>query len=82
MEQDHRDLKGRYYPMRTFKTEQSAVRFISAFEEQRELFRFRRYHGHKVSLPLRRVHILGKFEELKAKFLKKKMVWRQSALSL
>ena len=79
MEQDHRELKGRYYPMRSFKTEKSAARFIAAFEEQRELFRFRRYHGHKVSLPLRRV---GKFQELKAKFMQKKMVWRQSAMSL
>ena len=82
MEQDHRDLKSRYYPMRTFKEPQSAARFIAAFEEQREYFRYRRYHGHKVGLPLQRVHIVGKFEELKAKFLKKKMVWKQSAMSL
>ncbi len=68
--------------MRSFKTEESAARFIAAFEEQRELFRFRRYHGHRVSLPLQRVHILGKFQELKAKFLKKKMVWKQSAIPL
>lgn len=80
LEQDHRDLKGRYYPMRSFKTEESAARFIAAFEEQREFFQYRRYHGHKISLPLQRVHIVGKFRELKEKFLKKKMVWKQNAM--
>jgi hypothetical protein len=68
MEQDHRGIKGRYKPMLGFKSVESAARFVQAYKEQRELFRFRRYHKHNVSLPLRRVHIIGKFEELKDMF--------------
>jgi hypothetical protein len=65
------------------KVSMTAARFSQAYEEQRELFRFRRYHKHKVSLPLRRVYISGKFEELKEKFKSgslfgNKMQWRYS----
>jgi putative transposase len=70
MEQNHRGIKARDKPMLGFKSVESAGRFSQAYEEQRELFRFRRYHKHKVSLPLRQVPILGKFEELKEKFKK------------
>lgn len=69
MEQNHRGIKGRYKPMLGFKSVESAASFVQAYEEQRELFRFRRYHKHNVSLPLRRVHIIGKFEELKEMFI-------------
>src|SRR5579859_5977496 len=43
IEQDHRGIKQRYYPMKTFKTMESGSRFWRAFEEQRAYFRER--HG-------------------------------------
>lgn len=50
IEQDHRSIKQRYYPMRGFKTVGSAARFCSAHEEQRQYFRTRRTTGARVSL--------------------------------
>ena len=50
IEQDHRSIKQRYYPMRGFKTIRSAARFCSAHEEQRQYFRARRTTGEQVSL--------------------------------
>lgn len=41
MEQDHRSIKQRYYPMRGFGSFESASRFCSAFDEQRDYFRYR-----------------------------------------
>jgi transposase-like protein len=41
MEQDHRGIKQRYYPMPGFGSLQSASRFCSAFDEQRDYFRYR-----------------------------------------
>lgn len=41
MEQDHRGIKQRYYPMRGFGSFESASRFCSAFDEQRDYFRYR-----------------------------------------
>jgi putative transposase len=45
MEQDHRDIKQRYYPMRGFgnfdSAYRSAYRFCQAFDEQRDYFRCR-----------------------------------------
>ncbi len=40
-EQDHRDSKQRYYPMRGFGNVDSAARFCRAFDEQRQSFRLR-----------------------------------------
>ncbi len=42
IEQDHRAIKQRYYPMPGFGTVESAVRFCRAFDEQRQYFRVRR----------------------------------------
>src|SRR5215211_5662672 len=50
IEQDHRGLKQRYYPMRGFGSVASAARFCPAFEEQRQYFRARRRMGEGVSL--------------------------------
>ncbi len=50
IEQDHRPVKQRYYPMRGFKTVRSAARFCSAYEEQRQYFRARRRTGERVAL--------------------------------
>ncbi len=41
LEQDHRGIKQRYYPMRGFETFDAAARFCRAFDEQRHYFRMR-----------------------------------------
>jgi len=41
IEQDHRGVKQRYYPMRGFGTVDAASRFCRAFDEQRDYFRHR-----------------------------------------
>lgn len=41
LEQDHRGVKQRYYPMRGFGNFHSASRFCTAFDEQRQYFRYR-----------------------------------------
>ncbi|HSH82280.1 MAG TPA: DDE-type integrase/transposase/recombinase [Herpetosiphonaceae bacterium] len=50
LEQDHRGVKQRYYPMRGFGSVASAARFCPAFEEQRQYFRPRTRLGERVSL--------------------------------
>ena len=50
MEQDHRGVKQRYYPMRGFGSFRSAARFCSAFDELREFFRSRTRRGEVVAL--------------------------------
>jgi len=54
IEQDHRALKQRSYPMRGFGTFASAARFCPAFEEQRQYFRPGHRPGEAVSLADRR----------------------------
>jgi transposase-like protein len=41
LEQDHRGIKQRYYPMRGFGCFESASRFCRAYDEQRDYFRYR-----------------------------------------
>jgi putative transposase len=41
VEQDHRGIKQRYYPMRGFGNFDSGSRFCRAFDQQREYFRYR-----------------------------------------
>jgi len=41
IEQDHRGVKQRYYPMRGFESFEAAARFCRAFDEQRQYFRLR-----------------------------------------
>jgi putative transposase len=50
LEQDHRGIKQRYYPMRGFGSFISASRFCRAFDEVRQFFRFRTTMKQKVSL--------------------------------
>jgi putative transposase len=50
LEQDHRGIKQRYYPMRGFGNFDSACRFCRAFDEQRDYFRYRT--NPKQSVPL------------------------------
>ncbi|GHP00232.1 hypothetical protein KSF_102790 [Reticulibacter mediterranei] len=54
VEQDHRGIKQRYYPMRGFGNFLSASRFCRAFDELRQLFRFRTTIGQSVSLAWQR----------------------------
>ena len=54
IEQDHRGIKQRYYPMLGFGAFHSAQRFCRAFEEVRQYFRPRRKRKQFVSLPQRR----------------------------
>ncbi len=50
IEQDHRGVKQRYYPMRGFGAFASAARFCTSFEEQRQYFRPRTRHYERVTL--------------------------------
>ncbi len=50
LEQDHRGIKQRYYPMRGFGSVTSAPRFCRAFDEVRQFFRVRTTMKQKVSL--------------------------------
>ena len=54
LEQDHRDIKQRYYPMRGFKSFDSASRFCCAFDEVRYYFRPHSCRRKKRSLCARR----------------------------
>jgi len=50
MEQDHRGIKQRYYPMRGFGSFASAARFCSAHDELRDHLRYRQHMNETVSL--------------------------------
>ena len=50
IEQDHRGIKQRYYPIRGFGSFTSAARFCRAFDEVRQFFRFRTTIRQPVSL--------------------------------
>jgi putative transposase len=54
IEQDHRGIKQRYYPMRGFGRFVAAARFCAAFEEQRQYFRPVTRSGERISLAERR----------------------------
>ena len=50
LEQDHRGVKQRYYPMRGFGSFAGAARFCRAFDEQRDYFRYRTRPQQQVAL--------------------------------
>ena len=54
LEQDHRGVKQRYYPMRGFGAFTSAARFCTGYEEQRQYFRAQARPDECVSLAERR----------------------------
>ncbi len=54
IEQDHRGIKQRYYPLRGFGSFVSAARFCRAFEEQRQYFRAQARSDERISLAERR----------------------------
>jgi putative transposase len=67
LEQDHRGIKQRYYPMRGFGSFTSASRFCRAFDEVRQFFRFRTTMNQSVPLAQQRTLFrqrLGSFQAL------------------
>ena len=82
LEQDHRRLKGRYKPMRGFKNPENAERFCQAYDEQRNFFSFRRVHKDKRKEIWKRADFKSKFYQLKKKFIKRELVWKQSLLTI
>ena len=69
LEQDHRGIKQRYYPMRGFGHFKSASRFCSAFEEIRQHFRFRSKMNEKVSLEKQRQLLIQNWDSLHSLFM-------------
>ena len=66
IEQDHRAIKQRYYPMLGFKRMESAKRFCAAFEELRQYLRIRPPIGKQVPLSERRRVFLARWQTLTA----------------
>ena len=69
LEQDHRGIKQRYYPMRGFGSVASASRFCRAFDEVRQFFRVRTTMKQQVSLAHQREAFHHRLEALKAMVL-------------
>jgi transposase-like protein len=66
LEQDHRVIKQRYYPMHGFGTVEAATRFCCAFDELRNYLRPRRLMGESISLSERRRTFLDRLVTLQA----------------
>jgi putative transposase len=66
LEQDHRGIKQRFYPMRGFGTFEAAARFCCAFDELRNYFRPRHTVGESVSLPDQRQAFRQRLAALRA----------------
>ncbi|GHO64455.1 hypothetical protein KSC_033470 [Ktedonobacter sp. SOSP1-52] len=64
LEQDHRGVKQRYYPMHGFGNFESAARFCRAFDEVRNYFRMRPTMGEVLSLPEQRRLFCERFAAL------------------
>jgi putative transposase len=69
LEQDHRGIKQRYYPMQGFGNVASAARFCQAFEEVRQWFRPRQRMTQAVSLADKRRLFVERFAMLQATML-------------
>ncbi len=65
IEQDHRGIKQRYYPMRGFGSFASAASFCRAFEEIRQFFRVRMSREQKISLAQKREVFRQQLDALK-----------------
>jgi transposase-like protein len=66
IEQDHRSIKQRYYPMLGFARFESANRFCTAFDELRNYLRIRAVDGRQVSASGRRELFTEKWSTLMA----------------
>ena len=64
IEQDHRAVKQRYYPMRGFGSFASAAQFCSAFDELRQYFRVRQRRSAWVPLAEQRRLFLTRWRSL------------------
>jgi transposase-like protein len=60
IEQDHRGIKGRYQPMRGFKSSPSAARFCRSYDELRNFLRPRSNRNQHVPASHRQLHILSR----------------------
>jgi transposase-like protein len=69
IEQDHRGVKQRYYPMLGFGAFPSAQRFCRAFEEVRQYFRPARKRKQFVSLAERRRQFTARAAALASMFM-------------
>ncbi len=69
IEQDHRGIKQRYYPMLGFGAFHSAQRFCRAFEEMRQYFRPRRRRKQFVSADRNRRQFVARVQALEAMFV-------------
>jgi transposase-like protein len=69
MEQDHRGIKQRYYPMRGFGSFASAARFCTTFDELRNHFRYRDKMGEAVCLADQRRLFRERWAEVRALML-------------
>jgi putative transposase len=69
IEQDHRGIKQRYYPMLGFQSFRSAKCFCRSFDELRNYFRPRRSPNEFVSSPKWRQQFLSKFVILQTAFV-------------
>ena len=68
IEQDHRGIKQRYYPMLGFGTFESAKRYCQAFDEVRNYFRPRSRMREFVSLSTRRNLFVERVQQLQSIF--------------
>ena len=66
IEQDHRGVKQRYYPLRGFGSFTSAARCCSAFEEQRQYSRAQSRSAERISLADRRQRFQGRWAAVMA----------------
>ncbi len=64
IEQDHRGVKQRYYPMRGFGSFAAAARFCTGFEEQRQYFRLRTRQYERVTLAEQRLRFQERWAAL------------------
>ncbi len=69
VEQSHRPVKARYYPMLGFGTFKSAKRFCEVFDEMNQFLRPRRRMTEFVCLSEKRAHFRQQVQELGAMFL-------------
>jgi transposase-like protein len=69
VEQDHRGVKQRYYPMRGFGSFAGAARFCRAYDEQRNHFRARAKLDEKVSLAEQRRRFRQRFAALQDRLM-------------
>ena len=69
MEQDHRHIKQRYYPMLGSAKFESASRFCTAFDELRNYLRIRSTGGEHVPADIRRENFTNKWSTLMTELL-------------